>query len=241
MQKAFLRVLQERRFRPVGAKEEESSDFRLVAATNKDLQSMAASGRFRSDLLFRLHTMHIAIPPLRDRDEDIRELTLYYTHFFCRKYNVPLKGFSPEFCDFMMEYDWPGNVRELVNTVENIVVRARLDPTLYPKHLPPEIRIRAMGGLGGKKAAMGNGLPLPEDAEPHVGESRMPSTSASLDSVSPDDTLIPFDDYKRQTEKTFFQNLMAVCHADIRQACEISGLGKQSLYRYLRIHGISTR
>ncbi|NMC50191.1 MAG: sigma-54-dependent Fis family transcriptional regulator, partial [Desulfovibrio sp.] len=241
MQKAFLRVLQERRFRPVGAKEEESSDFRLVAATNKDLQSMAASGRFRSDLLFRLHTMHIAIPPLRDRDEDIRELTLYYTHFFCRKYNVPLKGFSPEFFDFMLEYDWPGNVRELVNTVENIVVRAGLDPTLYPKHLPPEIRIRAMGGRGGKKAAMGNGLPLAEDAEQNIGELRMSTTSVPRDSASPDDTLIPFDDYKRQTEKTFFQNLMAVCHADIRQACEISGLGKQSLYRYLRIHGISTR
>ncbi|MFZ5812501.1 MAG: sigma-54-dependent transcriptional regulator [Thermodesulfobacteriota bacterium] len=241
MQKAFLRVLQERRFRPVGAKEEESSDFRLVAATNKDLQSMAASGRFRSDLLFRLHTMHIAIPPLRDRGEDIRELTLYYTHFFCRKYNVPLKGFSPEFFDFMLEYDWPGNVRELVNTVENIVVRAGLDPTLYPKHLPPEIRIRAMGGMGGKKAAMGNGLPLAEDAAQNVGEPRMTTMSAPRDSASPDDTLIPFDDYKRQTEKTFFQNLMAVCHADIRQACEISGLGKQSLYRYLRIHGISTR
>jgi len=241
MQKAFLRVLQERRFRPVGAKEEESSDFRLVAATNKDLPAMAAEGRFRSDLLFRLHTMHIAIPSLRERDEDIRELTLYYTHFFCRKYNVPLKGFSPEFFDFMLEYDWPGNVRELVNTVENIVVRARLDPTLYPKHMPSEIRIHGMGGPGGRKNGQGNGLgPLAgpgENGGAEIGEAaplgQEPGEQVEL--------LIPFDDYKRQTEKNYFQAVMTHCHGDIRQACDLSQLGKQSLYRYLRIHGISTR
>ncbi|MDQ7833479.1 MAG: sigma-54 dependent transcriptional regulator [Desulfovibrionaceae bacterium] len=239
MQKAFLRVLQERRFRPVGAKEEESSDFRLVAATNKDLPAMAAEGRFRSDLLFRLHTMHIAIPALRERDEDIRELTLYYTHFFCRKYNVPLKGFSPEFFDFMLEYDWPGNVRELVNTVENIVVRARLDPTLYPKHLPSEIRIRGMGG--GRKNGQGNGqgaLATPgEIGDAEIGG----AASVGQEPGEQVELLIPFDDYKRQTERNYFQAVMASCQGDIRQACDLSKLGKQSLYRYLRIHGISTR
>ena len=224
-QKAFLRVLQERRFRPVGAKEEETSDFRLVAATNKDLETLVAAGDFRNDLLFRLRTMHINIPPLRMRDEDIRELAIHYMNAFCKKYKVPLKGFSPEFLDCLQEYDWPGNVRELVNLMENIIVRAQYEPTLYPKHLPSEVRIRIMSG---KRLEAQNGLEL----EP------APPTDAAVPAQTP---LGPFDDYKKEAEQRYFKALMQATGGDIHAACELSQLGKQSLYRYLRIHGIPTR
>jgi len=226
-QKAFLRVLQERRFRPVGAKEEETSDFRLVAATNKDLEAMVAAGDFRNDLLFRLRTMHIHIPPLRQRGEDIRELTIYYMNAFCKKYKVPLKGFSPEFLDSLTEYDWPGNVRELVNLMENIIVRAQFEPTLYPKHLPPEVRIRIMSGKR-QDAANGQELELaPQLEQPDAAHGEM--------------TITPFDNYKKETEFRYFKALMQQAGGDIHKACEMSDLGKQSLYRYLRIHGIATR
>ncbi len=225
-QKAFLRVLQERRFRPVGAKEEEISDFRLVAATNKDLEALVATGDFRNDLLFRLRTMHIHIPSLRERGEDIRELAIHYMNAFCKKYKVPLKGFSPEFLDSLQEYDWPGNVRELVNLMENIIVRAQFEPTLYPKHLPPEVRIRIMSG---KRQENHNG-----------SEPELPSL-AEAGAASPDVVPGPFDDYKKETEHRYFKTLMQVAGGDIHKACELSQLGKQSLYRYLRIHGIPTR
>jgi two-component system NtrC family response regulator len=88
---------------------------------------------------------------------------------------------------------------------------------------------------------MGNGTPLAEDSERDPRERQVQTAPAPREPAPQVDTLIPFEDYKRQTEKTFFQNLMDACHSDIRQACDISGLGKQSLYRYLRIHGISTK
>ncbi|MGD9608661.1 MAG: sigma-54-dependent transcriptional regulator [Desulfovibrionaceae bacterium] len=228
-QKAFLRVLQERRFRPVGAKEEETSDFRLVAATNKDLEAMVTAGDFRNDLLFRLRTMHIHIPPLRMRDEDVRGLTIHYMNAICKKYKLPLKGFSPEFLDCLQEYDWPGNVRELVNIMENVIVRAQLEPTLYPKHLPPEVRISVMSG---KRHETTNGL------EPEI----VPSPTTPAAPCEPGELqLTAFDEYKKETEYRYFKALMQNTGADIHKACEVSQLGKQSLYRYLRIHGISTR
>ena len=229
-QKAFLRVLQERRFRPVGAKEEETSDFRLVAATNKDLEALVATGEFRNDLLFRLRTMHINIPPLRTRGEDIRELAIHYMNAFCRRYKVPFKGCSPEFLDSLAEYDWPGNVRELVNLMENIIVRAQYEPTLYPKHLPPEVRIRIMSGAKRQ-----------DEADSILEQLEMPAQPQTDNVVPPSVNLIPFDDYKKEVEQRYFRTLMQTSGGDIHKACEMSELGKQSLYRYLRIHGIPTR
>ncbi len=233
MQKAFLRVLQERRFRPVGAKDETSSDFRLVAATNKNLAAMVEEGTFRSDLLFRLHTMHIPIPSLRERGEDVRELAVYYINGFCKKYGIPYKGFSPEFLDILEGYDWPGNVRELVNAMENIVVRAQLEPTLYPKHLPHEIRIGGMNGRGRIAPAKG-----PDESAPAAREPLVLESDAAKRSEEP---LPPFEDFKKQMERDYFINIMASAGQDVNKACELAGLGKQSLYRYLRIHGVSTR
>ena len=171
-----------------------------------------------------VRTMHINIPSVSNRGDDIRELAIHYTNVFCKKYKIPLKGFSPEFLDCLQEYDWPGNVRELVNLMENIIVRAQYDPTLYPKHLPPEIRIRI---INGKRQDA-----LAEDAEP----ARQPGAP------DPEEVaLAPFDEYKKYTEYRYFRTLMLSADGDIHRACEMSQLGKQSLYRYLRIHGIPTR
>ena len=97
MQKAFLRVLQERRFRPLGGSREIESDFRLVAATNRNLDQMVRAGQFREDLLFRLRSYVIELPPLRERPEDLQELARFYADRFCERYGLPSKGFSPDF------------------------------------------------------------------------------------------------------------------------------------------------
>ena len=95
IQGSFLRVLQERRFRPVGSVKEVTSDFRLIAASNKNLDEMVQKGLFRKDLLFRLRTLAITLPPLRGRPEDIKELAYFYLSKFSRYYGNGMKGFSP--------------------------------------------------------------------------------------------------------------------------------------------------
>jgi two-component system NtrC family response regulator len=113
IQKAFLRFIQERRYRPVGGNKEVVSNFGLVAATNRNLDDMVRKGQFRDDLLHRLKTIQIVLPPLREHKEDIKALTQHYVTQFCLHHKMPIKGFTPEFFGVLETYDWPGNVREL--------------------------------------------------------------------------------------------------------------------------------
>ena len=97
------------------------SDFRLVAATNRNLEQMVERGQFREDLLFRLRSFVIELPPLRERPEDIQELARYYADRFCERYGLAPNGFSPEFINILLAYTWPGNVREFVHTMERVL------------------------------------------------------------------------------------------------------------------------
>ncbi|MBZ2171016.1 sigma-54-dependent transcriptional regulator [Nitratidesulfovibrio sp. SRB-5] len=141
-QKAFLRVLQERRFRPIGSKEEVESDFRLVAATNRNLPDMAERGTFRKDLLFRLQAVELQLPPLRERKEDIRELVATHAERICRRDGIGAKGFEPDVYEALAAHDWPGNVRELVNVVEGALLLAHEEPVVQLEHLPVPLRAR---------------------------------------------------------------------------------------------------
>ncbi|MEM3402510.1 MAG: sigma-54 dependent transcriptional regulator [Candidatus Hadarchaeales archaeon] len=143
-QRAFLRVLQEKRFRPVGSKEEMESDFRIIAATNRDLEAMVQEGTFRQDLFYRLKGIVIQIPPLRERKEDIKPLIIHYMGKLCDKYGMDLKGFSPEVLQLLEQYPWPGNVRELIHTLESVIARAANDPVIFPVHLPAPIRLKML-------------------------------------------------------------------------------------------------
>jgi two-component system NtrC family response regulator len=142
MQKAFLRVLQERKYRPVGETQEFSSDFRLVSATNRDLEAMVERGEFRRDLLFRLKTVHINLPPLRKRLEDIKHLALHHLAELCERHGMPLKGMDSHFVPTLQRYDWPGNVRELFNVLERAYYASQGEKTIYTMHLPRDIRIK---------------------------------------------------------------------------------------------------
>lgn len=141
MQKIFLRVLQEHRFRPVGGRAEITSDFRLICATNRNLEEMVSRGTFRSDLLFRMRTVVMHIPPLRERTEDLPELAEHYTRRICGKYGMPMKSLSTDLQAALREYLWPGNVRELIHTLERAVLAAQDDPKLFSRHLPDHVRI----------------------------------------------------------------------------------------------------
>src|SRR5687768_1684792 len=120
MQVKLLRVLQERKVRPVGATEEGTVDTRVIAATNRDLASMVTSGAFREDLYYRISVIPIELPPLRERAEDISELATHFVQKFCAPAGRSL-GISESAMRLLERYSWPGNVRELEHTIERAV------------------------------------------------------------------------------------------------------------------------
>jgi transcriptional regulator with PAS, ATPase and Fis domain len=138
MQAKLLQVLDTGELRRVGGTKERRVDTRIFAATNKDLHEEVRAGRFREDLFFRLNVVSLAVPPLRDRKEDIPPLV---EHFF-RQFRLPgqqKKSVSPEVMRLLMQYAWPGNVRELANTIERLVLLAP-GTIIVPEDLPSNIR-----------------------------------------------------------------------------------------------------
>jgi DNA-binding NtrC family response regulator len=135
MQIDLLRVLEDRLFYRVGGTQPIEADFRIVAATNKDLEKAIKEGTFREDLYYRLNVICFAMPPLREHKEDIPLLADYFLHRFAQETNKPVDQISREALDEMMLYDWPGNVRELGNAVERAVVVGR-GRRIMPHDLP---------------------------------------------------------------------------------------------------------
>ena len=125
VQAKLLRVLQEREFEPLGSERTVQVDVRIIAATNRDLRQLAAEGRFQEDLYYRLNVIPIAMPPLRDRREDIPLLVEHFIRRHASRAGKRIDGISPEAMAAFVDGQWPGNVRELENTVERAVVLAR--------------------------------------------------------------------------------------------------------------------
>jgi two-component system response regulator HydG len=135
MQAKLLRVLQEREVQRVGGEEVLPVDVRVVAATNRDLDAEVAAGRFREDLFYRLNVVRLAVPPLRDRLEDIPLLAQHFLERFSARNRKTVRGFTPPAMDVLLRHDWPGNVRELENTVERAVILSTGDH-ITEKQLP---------------------------------------------------------------------------------------------------------
>lgn len=226
LQKTFLRVLQEHRFRPLGGKNEEKSNFRLVAATNRNLDEMVRAGKFRSDLLYRLRAIVIESPPLRERREDIKYLAMYHVGKFCEKSRIMVKGFSPEFFETLESHHWPGNVRELFNTMDRVLVAAQDEPILYPYHLPIHIRAEAARATLSDKG----------------GPMDIKDGTRGTD-FSTDEPLPPFKEYRirllEDGEKRYFARIVSLSGGNIKEACRLSGLSRSRLYFFLQKHGVS--
>ncbi|MGE5244916.1 MAG: sigma-54-dependent transcriptional regulator [Betaproteobacteria bacterium] len=168
MQVKLLRVLQERRFRRVGGLEELSADIRVIAATNQDLTKLVAEGRFREDLYYRINVIPIALPPLRERREDIPLLAEHFLAKYAEQMGKKITGVSREALELLARYDWPGNIRELENVLERAVA-LEATPTVLVESLPPAMREDGPGRSSASQKVDG----LPEagfDLEAHVKE-----------------------------------------------------------------------
>lgn len=220
-QKIFLRVLQEHTFLPVGGTREESSDFRLVAATNRDLDQMVKAGEFRQDLLYRLRTITIPLPTLIERGGDIELLCRHFVGRYCNKAGIALKRLSSEFLEALELYHWPGNVRELIHSLESSLAVAGEDPILFQCHLPTNIRVNlARSSLTDRKVSKPS--------------QRTPQT---------EDTFPRFKDYRAEklaeVEFRYLQDVMAMSRGNVGQACILAGLSKARLYALLKAHGLT--
>jgi DNA-binding NtrC family response regulator len=129
LQAKLLRVLQEREFEPLGSERSQKVDVRVIAATNRDLRQLVSEGKFQEDLFYRLNVIPIALPPLRDRREDIPTLVEHFIRKHALRAGKRVDGIDPAAMKAMQQYDWPGNVRELENAVERAVVLSTV-PTI---------------------------------------------------------------------------------------------------------------
>lgn len=217
IQKKFLRVLQERQLRPVGGRSTLSSDFRLIAATNRDLARMVELDLFREDLFFRLKTVQIELPPLRKRSDDITELAYFFMNQYCKAGRIRSKKFSPAYLIVLRRYSWPGNIRELENVIRYSVTMATESDILLPIHLPTAMRINAIsnhnreleekGILGGDTAAAGQRPPTLQEAR-----------KAAIE----------------QIERKYLLDLLRSSGGDMEQACATAGLSRSRLYALLQ-------
>ena len=224
VQKSFLRVLQERKLRPLGGKREIKVDFRLIAASNRDLGKMVDSGAFRQDLFYRIKSFHIHLPPLRERAEDIQPLVTHYVERLCREMGVTPKQCHGELFETLAVYDWPGNVRELIHAIHYAISVARQMPILFPNHLPPSIRTKTIQAKLGKPATALEGSAMAA-GEPESAD--LPSLKSVRDSEL------------AKIERRYLSDLISACEGNVQEACRISGLSQSRLYALLKRHGIA--
>ncbi len=136
-QSKVLRTLDEQRFTPVGSDKTITVDVRVIASTNKDLEEEQSRGNFREDLFYRLNVIPFFVPPLRERKEDIPQLTRHFLKELAAIYGRRPREISDDAIDALMRYSWPGNVRELRNVIERIVIMNPTTSRFESKHLPP--------------------------------------------------------------------------------------------------------
>ena len=227
VQGAFLRALELRRFRPVGEVREVESDFRLVAATNRDLDDMVGMDLYRSDLRFRLRGMTIHVPPLRRRAEDIPLLAEHFTARYCQRHELPNKELTPDCYAMLADYSWPGNVRELRHTIERACAAAGDGTQLFTRHLPTEIRIE----LARKRLVH---LSEPEESAPTAP---LPEQEPSTQPRKPE-TFPTLRDMKAKAERDYIAGLFAACQGDVRRAAGIAGVSRGHFYELLKKYGL---
>ena len=214
LQAKLLRVLQEKEFRPVGSLSPRKSDFRVIAATNRDLACEVDRGAFRRDLYYRLNVVNIRVAPLRDRKEDIPPLV---AHFLTR-YGTNHR-FTPEALDALMAYDWPGNIRELENCVQHMVA-INTGPLLHVADLPSGLqnflKNRNTSRLS-MAAAAGSGGSVTVD----------PGTGPAPLSQPP---VVPLT----ELEKKAILEALEFTKGDRAVAASLLGIGRTTLYRKLK-------
>jgi DNA-binding NtrC family response regulator len=162
LQSKLLRVLEDHAVIRLGGKKPVRLDFRLISATNEDLEEMVREGRFRQDLYYRIHVVPIFLPPLRERVDDIPLLADYFVQVYCTANQLPKKRIAEEALAAMKKYPWPGNVRELENAIQRVVLMSESE-TIELGDLPPDISQTADRGSRSRFRLPAGGIKLADE------------------------------------------------------------------------------
>ncbi|HTS76725.1 MAG TPA: sigma-54 dependent transcriptional regulator [Bryobacteraceae bacterium] len=223
MQSKLLRVLQEKEFRPVGSVSTRRSDFRIIAATNRDLTKEVEKGTFRRDLFFRLNVINLRLAPLRERREDIPSLINHFLSRVGGNYSV-----TAEAMEVLLTYEWPGNVRELENCIQHMVA-INSGPLLHVADLPSNLQNfmlqRKSQYLSAAANAPAAAAPGPEPAETAV------VTPAAAYGVS---GVVPLSELERRA----IMNALEYTKGDRAVAAHLLGIGRTTLYRKLKEYNL---
>jgi len=225
LQAKLLRVLQEKEFRPVGSLSTRRSDFRIIAATNRDLAKEVEKGTFRRDLYFRLNVINIRLSPLRERREDIPALI---NHFLARvggNYTL-----TAEAMEVMLNYDWPGNVRELENCIQHMVA-INSGPLLHVGDLPSSLQNFMAQKKSQYLMAAASAHRAPAQNEPETMEQPEALLPVPLPSVP---SVIPLAELERRA----ILNALEYTKGDRAVAAHLLGIGRTTLYRKLKEYNL---
>ena len=207
IQAKVLRILEEKKVRRVGEKEEHSINFRVISATNRDLSKAATENKFRKDLYFRLEEYPIFLPPLRERKEDLPLLAQHFLKEFCESNNLTPKRFSKNAVQSMIQHSWPGNIRELKNVVRRSAVRANTE-------IIDQIDL---GKLEEKYRIERDNTGKVIDAKP----------------ISEDEEFTPLDEIEKQAiEKAYSHS-----DRNAAEAAKLLGISRATMYRKLKQFG----
>ncbi|MDX2266565.1 MAG: sigma 54-interacting transcriptional regulator [Bryobacter sp.] len=223
LQAKLLRVLQEKEFRPVGGLVQKRADFRIMAATNRDLAKEVEKGTFRRDLYYRLNVVTLRLSPLRERREDIPHLIRH----FMERYNRQ-QPMEPEVLEALMSYDWPGNVRELENCIQHMLA-VNSGPAFYSRDLPSNV----LNGVSRRPVPVPlppmMAAPLPAFEIPAPAAPSQPGPAPVL-SPSP---VVPL----AELEKQAILKALEYTKGDRLSAATLLGIGRTTLYRKLKEYG----
>ncbi|MFM9959506.1 MAG: sigma-54-dependent transcriptional regulator [Phycisphaerales bacterium] len=222
MQLKLLRVLQERRFEPVGSTHTTEVDVRVVLATNQPLEELVAKGLFRQDLYYRINVVKIELPPLRDRPADVPALVEHFLRKHCNTHQRTVLGVAPDAMDLLKRYHYPGNVRELENIMERAVVLSTR-PTVMREDLPPYVT---------------------DDPTSVAGRSLAPHLRAGLqadDAVdAPDTPWVPtaLEDALAQPEKRIILKALRANEWNRQATADQLNINRTTLYKKMKQHGL---
>ena len=209
MQVRLLRVLQEKKFMPVGSAREIKTDARIIAATNRNLEKMIEDASFREDLFYRLNVMPIFLPPLRDRIDDLPNLCQYFIKRFTKQHSRSISGLSDEAMDVLRKYRWPGNIRELENVIERAFIvenSDRIGVTALPEHLINKAK-----------------------------ENMPPLQAATVSTQGP----LDFEAFKEQAEKEFIISALRANKGRINKTVAEANIPKNTLLRKIKRYEIN--
>ena len=219
LQAKLLRVLQEKEFRPVGSLTQRRSDFRVIAATNRDLAKEVEKGTFRRDLFYRLNVVNLRLAPLRDRKEDIPSLIAHFLNKYGRSHTL-----TQETLEAMLAYDWPGNVRELENSIQHMVA-INSGPLLHVTELPSMVQNQILARKTQYMSVAVGSHPLakpPQEAPAH--DHRVPLSDSKRPPVVP----------LMQMERQAIIDALEYTKGDRGIAANLLGIGRTTLYRKLK-------